>query len=208
MTLTSAVNRTKVQLAILIALGTLLGVLAFGGGTAPAQTGFLACVKLKKPGKGLLRMSNTGTCRGNERGVLVNQTGPQGPAGTPGGPQGPPGIQGPPGSPGAPGAPGAPGTPGAPGDPGVSGYSRVPATSTPQSGGSATQDVTCGTKTVLGGGYDIGTVAADAARVIATSSFPLDDHTWRVQAQVLGDPTTLTGTWTVTAWATCATVAS
>ena len=115
--MTLAVNRTKVQLATLIALGSILGVLALGGGSAPAQTGFLACVKLKKPGKGLLRVSNSGTCRNNERGILVNQTGPRGPAGTPGGPQGPQGIQGPMGLPGTPGAPGAPGAPARPAPP-------------------------------------------------------------------------------------------
>jgi hypothetical protein len=204
--LTSAVNRTKVQLAILIALGTLLGVLAFGGGTAPAQTGFLACVKTKKPGKGLLRLSSSGTCRGNERGILVNQTGPQGPAGTPGGPQGPQGIQGPPGVPGAPGAPGSPGTPGSPG---VSGYAiSVPATSPAQAGAGFTQDVSCGTKTVLGGGFEIDTAnAADDGKVFATSSFPLNSSTWEVHAQVVAGAI-LSGTWTVTAVATCANVAA
>ena len=114
--MTRGVNRRIVKLGTLIALGSVCAALAIGGGTAPAQTGFLACAKVKKPNKGLLRMSTTGTCRGNERGVLINQTGPQGPPGTPGGPQGPQGIQGhrPQGSrdPGLrdPRAPGIPGT--------------------------------------------------------------------------------------------------
>ena len=105
-TLAICSSRHRTLLGALLALAAFCAFAALGSGSAPAQTGFLACVKSKNPGKGLLRLSNTGRCRGNERGILINQSGPRGPAGTPGGPQGPPGIQGPPGAPGAPGAPG------------------------------------------------------------------------------------------------------
>jgi hypothetical protein len=195
------------QLAAALGITALCIVGAVGVGSAPAQTGFLACVKLKNPGKGLLRVSNTGRCRGNERGVLINQSGPQGPPGTPGGPQGPQGIQGPIGPPGAPGAPGAPGTPGTPGAPGLSGYTTASSTLAGQMGASAPQDATCGAKTVLGGGYSISTTdPLDAGKVIATASFPSSPNTWRVQAQLV-TPLTPTETYSLTAWATCATVA-
>jgi hypothetical protein len=183
-----------VKLATLIAVGSVCGALALGGGTAPAQTGYLVCVKSKPPGKGQLRLPSKGSCRANERGIFLNQTGPQGPAGTPGGPPGPQGIQGPMGPQGI---------------PGVSGYTTASATSLPQSDGSETQDVTCDAKTVLGGGYVIATSApADSNKVFATSSFPLNANTWRVHAEVVdGSILTPAETWTVTAWATCATVA-
>jgi hypothetical protein len=214
----------RMKLATLIALASVCGTLALGGGTAPAQTGYLACVKLKPPGKGLLRLPSRGSCRGNERGVFLNQTGPQGPAGTPGGPAGPQGIQGPmgpqgiqgpmgpqgiPGTNGTNGTPGTNGTNGTNGSPGVSGYVTASSTSVPQSDGSETQNVSCGTKTVLGGGYVIATTApADSNKVFATSSFPLDANTWQVHAEVVdGSILTPDETWTVTAWATCATVA-
>jgi hypothetical protein len=184
-----------VKLATLIALVSVCAAVALGGGTAPAQTGYLVCVKLKPPGKGLLRLPNTGSCRANERGIFLNQTGPQGPAGTPGGPpgpQGPQGIQGPIGPQGI---------------PGISDYETASATSEPQSDDNETQDVSCGSKTVLGGGYVMGTAEDDDAnKVVATSSFPLDANTWEVHAEVIG-PGGLVGTWTVTAYATCATVA-
>ncbi len=198
--MTLAVNRTKVQLATVIALGSLLGVLALGGGTAPAQTGFLGCVKLKKPGKGLLRVSNTGTCRNNERGILVNQTGPQGPAGTPGGPQGPQGIQGQQGLMGPMGLPGTNGTNG------VSGYTTATSTSAPQTGGGTDQPVSCPAgKTVLSGGYVISTsVLGETGDVVATSSFPSGTSTWQVHAQAVPGAV-MTGTWMITAYATCAT---
>jgi hypothetical protein len=161
------------------------------------------CVKQKNPGKGLMRLPSSGSCRGNERGVFLNQTGPQGPAGTPGGPQGPPG---------SPGAPGSPGSPGSPGTPGVSGYVTVSNPSLPllTSVGTATQDASCGTKTVLGGGYQIQTSdPADTGKFVATSSFPLDANTWRVRADLVpgATPPNAAGTWTLTASATCATVA-
>jgi hypothetical protein len=184
-----------VKLATLIAVGSVCGALALGAGTAPAQTGYLVCVKSKPPRKGQLRLPSKGSCRANERGIFLNQTGPQGPAGTPGGPPGPQGIQGPMGPQGI---------------PGVSGYVTASATSLPQSDGSETQDVSCGTKTVLGGGYVIGTAdGGDANKVVATSSFPLNASTWEVHAEVIPPGSTgLVGTWTVTAYATCATVAS
>ena len=207
-TLAICSSRHRTLLGALLALAAFCAFAALGSGSAPAQTGFLACVKSKNPGKGLLRLSNTGRCRGNERGILINQSGPRGPAGTPGGPQGPPGIQGPPGAPGAPGAPGTPGTPGTPGAPGVSGYTTVPATSDPQSDTEEITNASCGIgKTVLGGGYVIDTAAAaDAGKVFATASSPLNSNTWQVHAQVVAGAT-LAGTWTVTAVATCATVA-
>jgi hypothetical protein len=188
-----------VKLATLMAIGSVCGAVALGGGTAPAQTGYLVCVKLKAPGKGLLRLPSKGSCRASERGIFLNQSGPQGPAGTPGGPpgpQGPQGIQGPIGPQGIPGTNG-----------GVSGYATASATSEPQSDANETLDVICGSKTVLGGGYVIGTAEGDDAnKVVATSSFPRDANTWEVHAEVIG-PGALDGTWTVTAYATCATVA-
>ena len=194
----SGVSPRMVKLATLIALGSICGAVALGAGTAPAQTGYLVCVKLKSPGKGLLRLPSRGSCRANERGIFLNQTGPQGPAGTPGGPAGPQGIQGP---------IGPQGIPGTNGSPGVSGYVTASATSVPQSDGNETQVVSCGSKTVLGGGYVMGTAeSGDANKVVATSSFPLNANTWEVHAEVVG-PGGLLGTWTVTAYATCATVA-
>jgi hypothetical protein len=191
------------QLAAALGITALCIVGAVGVGSAPAQTGFLACVKLKNPGKGLLRVSNTGRCRGNERGVLINQSGPQGPPGTPGGPQGPQGIQGPIGPPGAAGAQGATGAPG------VSGYTSTSGTLTGQSGPSGTLTTTCpGGKSVLGGGYSISTTdPGDAGRVVAVASFPSASNLWQVNVQVVGVGP-LTGTWSVTAYATCATVAA
>jgi Collagen triple helix repeat (20 copies) len=217
--MSSGVSPRMVKLATLIALGSVCGAVALGGGTAPAQTGYLVCVKSKPPGKGLLRLPSKGSCRGSERGIFLNQAGPQGPAGTPGGPAGPQGIQGPMGPQGIQGPMGPQGIPGTngtngtngingtDGSPGVSGYVTASATSLPQSDDSETQDVTCGSKTVLGGGYVIGTAdGGDANKVVATSSFPLDANTWEVHAEVIG-PGGLLGTWTVTAYATCATVA-
>ena len=98
MTKVTRVNRWKVLSPALFALVILCAFATLSSGTAPAQTGFLACIQLKKPNKGLLRVPLSGSCGGKERGILINQTGPQGPAGTPGGPagpQGPQGIQGP-----------------------------------------------------------------------------------------------------------------
>ena len=94
------IMRRRLPLA-LTGLGVLCALVLVGPGTAPGQTGsgFLICAKTKKPNKGALRMPSNGICRGGERGLFVNQVGPQGPAGTPGGPPGP---QGPPGAPGAP----------------------------------------------------------------------------------------------------------
>ena len=101
--LITGIRRPRIQLATLFGLAALLGALSLGSGSALAQTGFLACVKLNKPNKGLIRVPLSGSCRAKERGVLINQTGPAGPPGTPGGPQGPQGIQGPTGPPGTPG---------------------------------------------------------------------------------------------------------
>jgi hypothetical protein len=176
----------------LVVLGSLCVLGVYLTSRAPAQSGgILVCVKQKKPGKGLMRLPSSGSCRGNERGVFLNQTGPQGPAGTPGGPPGPPGS---------------------PGGPGVSGYTTASSLALPllTSVGTATQDASCGTKTVLGGGYQIVTSdAADTGKFVATSSFPLDANTWRVRADFVPGATApnLVGTWTLTAWATCATVA-
>src|SRR3954471_20525383 len=184
---------------MLAALGLFCLIAMIEAGPAPAQTGFLACIQLKKPNKGLLRVPLTGSCRGKERGILINQTGPQGPPGTPGGPQGPQGIQGPMGNPGTPGTPG------------ISSYVvTTPSTSAAQSDSSETQDVTCGGgRSVLGGGYQIATAdAGDAGKVVAVSSFPLNSTTWRVMAQVVPGTDPLAGTWTVTANATCAIVSA
>src|SRR3954469_10646015 len=186
----SGASPRMVKLVTLIALGGVVGAVTLGGSSAPAQTGFLVCVKSKKPGKGALRLPSGGSCRGNERGIFLNQTGPRGPQGV----QGPIGPQG---------------IPGTNGSPGVSGYTTASATSVPQSDGTETQNVSCGTKTVLGGGYVIATSApTDSNKVFATSSFPVNASTWQVKAEVV-DGSTLTPleTWTVTAWATCATVA-
>jgi hypothetical protein len=197
-----ATNRRKTQLATLLALSAFCVFAVLQIGTAPAQTGgVLVCVKSKKPGKGLIRLPGKGSCRGDERGVFLNQTGPQGPPGTPGGPPGPQGAQGQQGQQGAPGLPGSPG---------VSGYTLASAGSLPQTDASETQDVSCGTKRVLGGGYDIGTSdPADSNKVIATRSFPLNATTWEVHAEVVfGATINPLGTWSVAAWATCATVSA
>jgi hypothetical protein len=197
-TLVRGVDLRKARAAIPFALGLFCLIAVIQAGPAPAQTGFLACVNLKKPNKGVIRLPLSGSCRSSERGILINQTGPQGPAGTPGGPPGPQGVQGPIGIQGPPGTPGANG---------VSGYTTaVPITSPDQSGTSDTVTATCPTGTkVLGGGYSIATaVAGEAGDVVATASFPSGTGTWQVNAQVVPG-VTLTGTWTVTAFATCAT---
>jgi hypothetical protein len=192
-TLARGVNRRKAQAAIIFALGLFCLVAVLQAAPAPAQTGFLACVKLKKPDKGVLRVPLSGSCRASERGILINQTGPQGTPGTPGGPPGPQGIQGPIGV-------------GTQGPAGVSGYATAVPVTSPVKAATDTSDTetaTCpaGTK-VLGGGYSI--AAADAGGVVATASFPSGTGTWQVNAQVVAG-FTLTGTWTVTAYATCAT---
>lgn len=218
--LITGIKRRRIQVATFGGLAALLAALSLWTGSAPAQTGFLACVKLNKPNKGLIRVALSGSCRVKERGILINQTGPQGPPGTPGGPQGPEGpqgIQGPIGPPGPPGTPGTPGTngtngtngaPGAPGAPGVSGYTTAtPITSGPQSDASDTETATCPTgKRVLGGGFAINTSdPADSDKVFATSSFPSGPGTWQVRAAVAPRAAPLVGTWTLTAYATCAT---
>ena len=87
--------RKKLAAAGLAGLGMATTLALIGPVSAPAQGGFLICAKTKKPDKGALRMPAKGFCKSGERGLFVNQTGPQGPPGTPGGPAGPPGIQGP-----------------------------------------------------------------------------------------------------------------
>jgi hypothetical protein len=196
-TLVRGVYRRKGRAAILFALGLFCLIAVLQAGPAPAQTGFLACVQLKKPNKGLIRVPLSGSCRSSERGILINQTGPQGPAGTPGGPPGPQGIQGPIGV----------GTPGTPGANGVSGYTTaVPITSPDQSDNFDSETATCpvGTK-VLGGGYSIATTDSGmAGNVVATASFPSGTGTWQVDARLIPG-VTLAGTWAVTVSATCAT---
>ena len=96
--------RKKLAAAGLAGLGMATTLALIGPVSAPAQGGFLICAKSKKPNKGALRSPANGVCKSGERGLFVNQTGPQGPPGTPGGPQGPPGIQGPVGTDGRYGA--------------------------------------------------------------------------------------------------------
>jgi hypothetical protein len=184
-------NRRTTQLAAVLALSAFCVFAVLQIGTAPAQTGgLLVCVKSKKPGKGLIRLPGSGSCRGDERGVFLNQTGPQGPAGTPGGPPGPTGPPGPPGSPGS---------------PGVSGYTTASSTSALQLDTTDTQVASCGAKTALGGGYVITTAdSGDSGKVVATSSSPSGASTWEVRADVVPGQTVALG-WTLTAWATCAT---
>ena len=83
----------------------------------------------------------------------------------------------------------------------------TPATSAAQSDNSQTQDVTCPAgKSVLGGGYQIArTDPSD--KVVATESYPVSSTTWRVTAELIASTPGPgpTGTWTVTAIATCAT---
>ena len=202
----NTVRRTVLAAAAALCLFAIVGHV-----TASAQSGFLACVKAKKPNKGLVRIPGGGSCRGNERGVLINETGPQGPAGTPGGPQGPPGIQGPIGEQGPPGPPGPQGTigpQGIPGPAGPTGYEVETASSAAQTDGSETLEVSCDVgdgKSVLGGGFGITTsVGSESNKVFGTASFPLDSDTWRASAEVTAGAT-VTGTWTLSAWATCAT---
>jgi hypothetical protein len=95
---TMAISRAKVLLTALCALGVVCLIVIASSGTAQSQQGTLVCVKQNKPRKGSVRLPINGLCHGNERGLLLNATGPQGS----------PGIQGPPGPPGSPGAPGAP----------------------------------------------------------------------------------------------------
>jgi hypothetical protein len=60
-------------------------------------------------------------------------------------------------------------------------------------------------KSALGGGFDLTTSAADeSTEVRATASFPLDSDAWRVCAEVV-EGGVFAGTWTVAAWAPCAT---
>ena len=101
--------RKKLAAAGLAGLGMATTLALIGPVSAPAQGGFLICAKSKKPNKGALRMPANGVCKSGERGLFVNQTGPQGPPGTPGGPEGPPGIQGPVGPQGPQGPQGPPG---------------------------------------------------------------------------------------------------
>jgi hypothetical protein len=101
---TAAIPRGMALLIALCALGVVCLIVIASSGTAQSQQGTLICVKQKKPRKGSVRIPFNGLCHGNERGMLLNATGPQGS----------PGIQGPPGPPGPPGSPGTPGTPGAP----------------------------------------------------------------------------------------------
>ena len=217
------VNRLKVLSPALLALGILCAFAALSSGTAPAQTGFLACIQLKKPNKGLVRVPLSGSCGGKERGILINQTGPQGPPGTPGGPQGPQGIQGPigpqgiqgiqgiqgsPGSPGGQGIQGIQGIQGPPGPAGVSGFTSTSATANlAETDLSATENVDCPVgKTVIGGGFSIGTTAGgDSNKVFGTSSFRLDGDTWQVHAEVVAGQA-MTDAWALTAYATCASV--
>ncbi|SRR6266511_2465289 len=123
---TIEIRRGKLLFGALIALAALCATVIVGSDTAPAQTNTLLCVKQNKPRKGSVRIPANGLCHGNERGLLLNATGPQGPPGTPGGPQGPPGpqgiqgIQGPPGPVGPEGPRGPEGPQGPQGDPGVS----------------------------------------------------------------------------------------
>jgi hypothetical protein len=181
---TIEIRRGTALLGALAVLGALCVTVVVGIESAPAQTSTLICVKQKKPRKGSVRIPSNGLCHGNERGLLLNATGPQGPPGTPGGPPGPPGP------------PGASGP--------LSGYERVNSAPGVQPPGtpSATQPVDCPMgKKVLGGGF---TIAQDTAadQIIATESRALDDDTWQVGARAVGTPA---GGWTLTAYATCAT---
>jgi hypothetical protein len=184
---TIEIGRWKALLASLSALTALCLFVLIGIDTAPAQTNTLLCVKLNKPRKGSVRIPANQLCRGNERGLLLNASGPQGPQG----------LQGIPGSPGAPGAPG-----------GLSGHEleTVPATLQMTDLSSGNVDVNCDTgKRVLGGGLEIVPAdIGDANDIYVTASFPLDVDTWRVRAAVVPGAS-LAGTWTVNAWATCAT---
>jgi hypothetical protein len=95
------IRHGKILLAALCALGVICLIVIASSGTAQSQQGALVCVKLNKPRKGSVRIPANGLCHGNERGLLLNATGPQGPRG----PQGPQGLQGLQGSQGPPGAP-------------------------------------------------------------------------------------------------------
>jgi len=89
----------------------------------------------------------------------------------------------------------------------VSGYSPASSTSPTQAATdlAVTQPTTCPTgKSVLGGGYVIGTTAADSNKVIATQSFPSSPSVWQVHAEVVAGAT-MTGSWTLTTYANCAT---
>jgi hypothetical protein len=87
-------------LIALCALAVVCLIVIASSGTAQSQQGqgTLICVKQNKPRKGSVRIPLNGLCHGNERGMLLNASGPQGP-------QGPQGVPGAPGTPGTPGAP-------------------------------------------------------------------------------------------------------
>ena len=95
----------------------------------------------------------------------------------------------------------APRAPGA-----LSGYTTATSTSAPQTGAWYGPARNCPAgKTVLSGGYVISTsVPGETGDVVATSSFPSGTSTWQVHAQAVPGAV-MTGTWMITAYATCAT---
>ena len=125
--------------------------------------------------------------------------GPQGPQGDagPAGPQGPQGdpgtagVQGPQGAAGEKGDAGPVGPQGPQGEPGPSGAQRIEGAvvSSPAAYGSGNQTTATATcpegKTILGGGARVtSSNGAEDGRVILSSSYPSDDHTWTAIATV------------------------
>lgn len=153
-----------------------------------------------------------------ERGAVgpqgpAGQQGAQGPAGPPGpaGPVGPPGSQGsigPRGPEGPQGPQGIQGIQGEQGPPGVAAVERVSATSmlTMNEDTKAASAVCPEGKRAIAGGAE---VPEATARVAIKASRPTDDGLgWQAVAIEVTDIDDPLMTWTLTAWAVCATVAA
>lgn len=137
-----------------------------------------------------------------EQGVAGAQ-GPQGPIGPQGaqGPVGATGAQGPQGEQGLPGREGKTGPQGPQGEPGISSYSIVRVSSSTDSSFLKTATASCPQgKYVLGGGAYIDN---NNARLQLQASYPDTKASWTAQAREQGN---FGGTWTLTAYATCAAV--
>ena len=137
------------------------------------------------------------------KGSVRGPRGLQGPQGLQGaeGPQGAPGPKGAAGAQGPKGDTGAPGAPGATGAPGVSGYELVTATYGPTAEDGKDAVATCpADKIAISGG---GRVELPSAGVLnASRPVPGSPREWFVAATERQDVT-----WSVTAYAICATVA-
>jgi hypothetical protein len=127
--------------------------------------------------------------------------GPQGPQGDVG-PQGPQGDVGPQGAQGATGPQGPQGATGPQGPAGVSGYESVIVTSATDSNSPKTATANCSVgKTIVGGGAAIGGAGLAGGKIALTESRP-GSGSWIASAMETANEA---NTWTVTAYALCAT---